>query len=922
MPLTVGARLGPYEIIGVLGTGGMGEVYRARDTKLHRDVAIKVLPDALAGNPRRLLRFEREARALATLNHLNIAAVYGVEEPLAGATHGRAMVMELVEGEDLAARLRRGPIPIADALPMARQVADALAAAHEAGIVHRDLKPANIKVRPDGTVKVIDFGLAKGALADPDSPTGSSSGSGSGSGSGDLPATLTLAGDVTEDGAVLGTAAYMAPEQAKGKLVDKRADIWAFGVVLFEMLSGQRPFAAGDPSDTMARVMASDPDWSVLPAGTPQSIRRLLFRCLTKDRKQRLHDIADARLEIEEAMAPRLPDAQVARPRPARWAVPLTLAAVTIGVGIGALVWRTAPVAPRVTYAQINVDPADELNAGGVSPSLVIAPAGSHRALAWSPDGKRLAFLGVKSGVRQVYVRELSSQTAQALAGTEGSHGVAFSPTGDEIAFWTADGISAVKLAGGPPTSFQRTVEIVGFPGGLAWEPPGLLLGRGSLWLLKPSAGGGDLKNLTRPIDLVRHSGASLLPGGTALMFTEYEQQWTSGNECVMVLPLATGSVSRLLIRNAADARYLPTGHVAFLRRGTLMVAPFDLASMEIRGEPVAMVSNVAQAVSAFDSDDLSLEGQIAISPQGALAYVSAPLMSYPDRELVRIDRSGRVAGIGAPLKGYRNHLEVSPDGAKLGVSIQSSDGVGIYSYDLARGNLARLADSIQGEAILSGWSRTNQIAVEIIDRGRISAAVTGPDMTSPVTALDGAEQFWAGAISSKGWVAGMREGDLWFLASGRKPVVFQSGMAQETQPMWSPDGEWIAFTSNAAGRLEVYIRRFPGPGDAILVSKNGGVSPAWSPSGRELFYLERTDQIDRMMSVAINGPGQAAPPRELFSVPHDSLFVGTPLLTPYAVSPDGQHFYAVRQPVHKPAPVTQINVILNWFEEVKARSR
>ena len=295
MPLAVGSRLGPYEILSVIGAGGMGEVYRARDTNLQREVAIKVLPAAMADNATRLLRFEREARALAALNHPNIASVYAIE--------GTAIVMELVEGEDLSLRLRRGALPLIDALTVARQVTEALAAAHDAGIVHRDLKPANIKVREDGAVKVLDFGLAKGAAADPDAA--SAPGSGSGSGSGDLPPTLTLNGDVTKDGAVLGTAAYMSPEQAKGKVVDKRADIWSFGVVLFEMLSGHRPFGtsgAPDAADTMARVLATEPDWHALPADTPPAIRRVLARCLTKDRKQRLHDIADARLEIDEVL--------------------------------------------------------------------------------------------------------------------------------------------------------------------------------------------------------------------------------------------------------------------------------------------------------------------------------------------------------------------------------------------------------------------------------------------------------------------------------------------------------------------------------------------------------------------------------------------------------------------------------------------
>src|SRR5262245_27826051 len=443
MSLAVGARVGAYEIVSAIGAGGMGEVYRAIDTKLKRQVAIKVLPELLAGDRDRLVRFQREAEVLASLNHPHIAAIYGLED----STNVKALVMELVEGPTLADRIAEGPIPLDEALRIAKQLTEALEAAHEQGIIHRDLKPANIKVRHDGTVKVLDFGLAK-ALE----PAGAMSLSVTES------PTITPPAMVTGIGMLLGTAAYMSPEQARGEAVDKRADIWAFGCVLFELLTRKRAFEGATIGETIARVFEREPDWSALHA--EPAIRRLLRRCLQKDPKRRLRDIADARLEIEDWLAERLSDAEdqpasIARSPRWYWLAAFAVVSIVVGIALGAFVWRAPAANLQVTRTILDVTPAEDVGAGSV---LGFLPGGSSTALAWSPDGRTLTFVGLGAGVRRIFVRDLDSEIARSLDGTEGAQTFTFSPDGRWIAFsvgppQVARGqeIRKVRIAGGPP---------------------------------------------------------------------------------------------------------------------------------------------------------------------------------------------------------------------------------------------------------------------------------------------------------------------------------------------------------------------------------------------------------------------------------------------------------------------------------------
>ncbi len=920
--LLPGTRLGPYEVLGPLGSGGMGEVYRARDTNLQRDVAIKVLPVALAGNPKRLVRFEREARALAALNHPNIATVYGIEVPLAESAMGRAIVMELVEGEDLSLRLKRGAIALGDALSIARQVAEALAAAHEAGIVHRDLKPANIKVRDDGSVKVLDFGLAKAEASETAGDRVVGSGAGSGSDSRDLTPTLTMSSEITADGDVLGTAAYMAPEQAKGKLVDKRADIWSFGVLLFEMLAGRRPFAAEDAADVVAQVLAREPDWNLLPPETPAPIRRLLSRCLVKERRKRLHDIADARLEIDEAISPG-PHADTAVPGRGQsgfsaWRRVLYAAAgIAVGLGVGLLVFKSAPVTSPTIYVRLDVNPASELNSGGTHPSVVLPVAGARAALDWSPDGRTLGFIGQRDGVRQIYLRELGREAARPIAGTEGALLFRFSPDGQDVAFLSAGILRRTRITGGPLVALTKA----GISEGFAWGPTGIIIGGSALFRL-PSTGG-SLTRLTSDRQLVRLVSPSFLPGETAVLYTEHDRQWTSGDERIMVQPLGGGAPARQLMANAANPRYLATGHLAFLRQGTLYVVPFDATSLEVHGEPVPVLKDVAQTVVAWDSDDLTLEGQFAVSPQGTLAYVSSPLPTYPDRELVAVDRLGKITPIGAPIRGYRHHLSLSPDATKIAVSIQTTRDVQVYQYDLLRGSLSRIAGSVSGEVVLGGWSANNDIALGVIDGGTISAAIVKPDDASRAMRVPDSDGFWPSSLSPQGILAGVKGADI--LLYQTKPAIgpptaFITTTSVELQPAWSPDGKFLAYTSDATGRFEVYVRPYPGPGDGVMVSLNGGTSPAWNPDNHELFFLEPGSVTDRMMAVNFLTPARPGKPVALFSFERDGLFLGTTVFTPYTVAPGGQKFYAINQRPRIVTPITQVSVVLNWFEELRAK--
>jgi eukaryotic-like serine/threonine-protein kinase len=910
--LTPGTRLGSFEIAALIGVGGMGEVYRATDTSLKRPVAIKVLPHSLSGEPDRLARFQREAEVLAALNHPNVAQIYGLEK----SDGAISLVMELVDGDTLADRIVHGPIPVDEALRIAAQILDALEAAHERGIIHRDLKPANIKLRPDATVKILDFGLAKAMEPVEQSTAGS------------FAATITTPA-MTQRGVILGTAAYMSPEQARGKPVDQRTDIWAFGCVLFEMLAGRHPFPGDEVPDVLANVLAREPEWAALPAGTPPAVRRLLVRCLTKDVRARLHHVADARLELQDARSSSPADVSTASARSLKqtsWLMPAAIAgvaALAVGLVVGALLWRQAAPAVSAVHLTLDAAPAEQITTTSV---LNMLPAGGRLALAFSPAGQTLAFIGTRLGVQQIYLRDLTSGEASPLDGTQGARALAYSSNGEWIAFWAAGELRKIRVSGGPPARISAVPDLIA----LTWGSTRVVYTT-RYQMFEVSPDGGTPRALTEPGP--RRSTPFLLPGENALLYTEYGKPFTSGDEQVMLLRLGADAKPQVLLPEAADARYLPTGHLAFMRQGTLFVVRFDAQTFALQGSPVAAVSNVAQSAAAWFSEDLTLTGQFAISPDGALAYVSSPSVLLPTSDLVRVNRRGEVSTLEAPPNTYRERVEVSPDGTMLAVTVQSTTDVRLSLYDIARGTLApAFSQQAARDTIRPIWSASGLIAMQVYRSGGSHLAFLNAGRTSvveePLLPQNG---FAPSAWLRKGEaLIGHRDGDLWTYrpaATGDKWERLTNSAAQERYPAWSPDGTWLAYASNVSGRDEVYVQRYPTPDSPILVSTAGGRAPVWNPNGRELIYTEPVTgaQVNdptgnfRVMSVVMADPSRPGRPQRLFEAAYAVLPLDSCASTPcYSMSSDGESFYTLQFRPREIPRVTSLRLILNWFDDVR----
>ncbi len=866
MSLSAGTRLGPYEIVAPLGVGGMGEVYRARDTKLDRDVAIKVLPETFALDADRLARFEREAKSLAALNHPNIAAIYGIED--------RALVMELVEGEDLSHRIAQGAMPIEDALPMAKQIVDALEAAHEAGIVHRDLKPGNIKVRVDGTVKILDFGLAK--AVGPDSASGAS----------DLMNSPTLTARATQLGVILGTAAYMAPEQAKGKAVDKRADIWAFGVVLFEMLTGDRAFKGEDISETLASVLTREPDLAALPTGTPRALHRLIGRCLTRDPRQRLRDIGDARFDLAEAE--RGPDIATPTAAPAR-----TSRALVVGLAVVALLASVSTAWLLLTSGNTPFSLPVHLSiAFPEGHSLVSGPAISR-------DGRRVAFVSTDGvGRPQLYVRDLNGSEARLMKGTEEADGPFFSPNGQWVAFYARNTLFKVNVDGSAPVPLAQSTSNAGG----TWTESGTIIFK-KTWnggLDVVGENGGETKTFIAPDrpDEYAYVWPYAIPGGREILFAS----WGKTFDAVL---LDSSSMTKRVVGPGWWRRfaYIPSGYLVGAEDGelrALKVAPAGQAA----GEALTIVKDV-------DEGSMVGDARSDVSQNGTLVYMAS---TPGQRSLVAVDRRGQVSSVPVPV-GDVSSLRVASDGRRAALVV--GGGLGILDLvSSTRTPLVPELDAAGGARGSPAWSPGGQSVTfgsnhegnwEIYSKSASGAGELVSVLKQP---LDQYPQSYApdGTLLFK--TTGPLTGtDLWLLPSGGQPKVWVATGAEENDGRFSPDGRTIAYVSNASGRNEVYIQSRDSATDRFQVSAAGGAGPVWSAKGDRLYFRQGNVMMEAVVTTA--GSLSSSAPVLLFNG-------GWTLSQSFDLTPDGQRFLMVQQP--RETVPTRIEVILNWFTALNER--
>ena len=891
MSLASGARLGPYEILSPLGAGGMGEVYRARDSKLNREVALKILPESFATDPDRLARFRREAQVLASLNHPQIGHIYGFED---GESH--ALVLELIEGETLAERLSRGPLPPAEALPIARQIAAALEAAHEHGIVHRDLKPANIKIKPDGSVKVLDFGLAKALVT----------AAHAGRGSDDSPTLTALA---TEMGVVLGTAAYMAPEQAQGKPADRRADIWAFGAVLYEMLSGRRAFEGEGRADTLAAVLRQEVDWTALPDDTPAHVRGLLARCLDRDATRRLRDIGEARISLEQPASAEI-DARLAEPQRSLWrrAIPVALGAMAGGVLIGTAWYLSLDRAAPLPVTRLTIN----LPEGQVFTGL------SGRALAVSPDGTLIAY--VANG--QLHLRALSDADSKPIQGTEGFQAVAepvFSPDSRSLVFHAVydQTLKRIAVTGGAAV----TIAKADIPFGVHWGLDGIVYGqRGGIWRVSPTGGTPEL--IVKVNDGETAHGPQVLAGGPHVLFTlatgASPDRWNTAQ--IVVQSLATGE-RKTVIAGGSDARYVTTGHLVYALEGTVLAAAFDLQRLEVIGNPVPIVEGVRRAISGGGAN-------FFVSDFGTLTYVRGPARSAGLNDLALVDRTGRVQPLKLPPGAYTTP-RVSPDGRRIAFGAEEGSESRVWIYDLSEASAMRRLTfggnnrfplwSSDGTRVAFQSDREGDLAIfwQPADGGGIAERLTTPESGTshePESwSPDGKVLLYSVTKDSdiSLWMLSMRE-------RTSRPFGAVHSVAR-TNAVFSPDGRWVAYTSTDQGNAKVYIQPFPPTGVGHQLTSELASQPLWTPDGKELIYNPRpgllaitgvstTPTVAFSAPVEFARPVQTGPPavRRAYDITPSGRFLG--LITAGQTDSDTREMNS------------QIQVVLNWVAELKQR--
>jgi eukaryotic-like serine/threonine-protein kinase len=881
MPLAPGTRLGVYEVTALIGEGGMGQVYRARDTKLDRDVAIKILPEHFASDADRLARFQREAKTLASLNHTNIAIIHGLEQ--AGDVH--ALVMELVAGEDLSQRITRGSLKIDEALPIAKQIAEALEAAHEQGIVHRDLKPANIKVRPDGTVKVLDFGLAK-ALG-PAEP-GSYEPGGVADGrrvrlQPDLSQspTITSPAMLTGVGTILGTAAYMSPEQARGKAIDKRSDVWAFGCVLFEMLSGQRAFAGDEVSDVLAAVLAKEPNWPALPASVPPLIRTLIQRCLEKNRLKRIGDISAARFVLDQfSSRDRIRDAASEsswRRERVAWMIAVT-GCVVVALALSAWALRPRPALPEWRVE--------------ITTPTTSAP--THFAI--SPDGRQIVSVATIGGVPRLWLRSLDSIASRDLPKTDNADNPFWSPDSKSVGF-SADGkLKRISLE----NESVMTVADLQNNFGAAWHPDGtiLLAPTSSSGLYRVPADGGPAVELLGT--MAGGMFPQFLPDGLHYIY------WASKG---VYLGRLDNSETRHLIDADSNASYAATGHLLFVRGSTLLAQPFDVSKLTMTGAPVAVAEGVIV--------NSSRHAAVSTSAAGTVTYRTGAATF--ERQFIWFDRQGReIEAVGDSDGASRGNPALSPDGRRLAYERITNGKLEIWLLDLSRGLRSRLIDGGARPAWSPDGARmvfqsfrgsTGDLYQKLLPAGAEELLLHTPETKAPTDwSSDGKFILFRSTN-----VTSTASTDLWILpvANGEPRTVVQTQFA-EMNGQFSPDGKWITYQSNVSGQVEVYAQAFPVAAERVQISTRGGAQPRWRSDSKEIYYIALDEQLMAVPTHVAPGGKTLEPdsPQSLFRTRVGGTLQNGPERAQYVVSPDGQRFLMNTITNEATPPIT---LLLNW---------
>jgi serine/threonine-protein kinase len=898
MAVSLGSSVGPYTVVGLLGQGGMGEVYRAHDGRLKRDVALKILPVGFSSDADRVARFQREAEVLAALNHPGIAAIYGVED----VDGTRALVLELVDGETLADRIGRGPIPVDETVSLARQIADALDYAHERGVLHRDLKPANIKVTPDGKVKLLDFGLATALGA-------AASGSGA-SPQGQAPTITTPA--FTQAGVLLGTAAYMSPEQARGKQVDRRADIWAFGCVLFEMLTGTRAFQGETISDTLAAVLKSDPEWAKLPAAIPGGLDALVRKCLTRDLKDRVRDIADARWWLDQATGPVIASIlSPVSPAPRRSRVKGFVAILIAGLAAGGIstwfVMRVMVDPPVQTRLALVLPTGGQVGTSTTDPDLAV-----------SPDGRSVAYTLVDAaGERYLYLQRLDEVAPTQVRTRSDPRTPFFSPDGRWLGFFEERELRKAPTSGGPAVSVADVGDV---PRGAAWASDGSIVVSTldtATGLLRVPEEGGTPEVLTTP-DASRgeydHRHPEVLPGSGAVLFTIVtgsagsEQQHQVG-----MLDLRTRK-HRTLIRAGSFPRYAASGHIVYVAEGALFAVAFDAGRLEVTSDPVRIPANVTIKGSGA--------ANVGVAGNGTLVYMTGRLQTS-ERTMVWVDQTGHETPLTVPPRPYVMP-RVSPEGTRVAVEIAGD----VWMLDVARGTLDRLAADVGRD---SGpiWSPDGQrIAYHAGGRdGGPGIHIRAADSTG------GVERIANGTVWPLSWspdgrsmvfidLAGARRnttygGDLGLVTLGgpERPRPLVATAATENDASVSPNGRWLAYATNESEQNEIVVRPFPDvDAGRWRISTNGGDDPVWARDGRRLFYR----QGRAMMAVAVSAgsPSTWGRPERLFE--HASLVGPSPGPRAFDLGPDGRFLLVKGSSANEGEPSPQIIVAQHWLAELR----